>query len=100
MIIEGGIYTFDNVIKIVIYNRYSLIKSYLLIHHTKTFTRETINETLRELIKNNSLQKSQRRLEGIIFFEEKQDGYLGKIDDNLLNSLKDFDYRETLGEWT
>lgn len=71
-----------------------------MIHHTKTFTRETINETLRELIKNNSLQKSQRRLEGIISFEEKQDGYLGKIDDNLLNSLKDFDYRETLGEWT
>lgn len=100
MIIEGGVYTFDNVIKIIIHNRYGIITSYQLLNYTKTFTRETINEILRKLIKNNSLQKSQRSLEGISSFEEKQDGYLGKIDDNLLNSLKDFDHRETVGEWT
>ena len=98
MIIEGGVYTFDNVIKIIIHNRYGIITSYQLLNYTKTFTRETINETVRELIENNSLNELQFIWEDVNFFKKNQDGYLGKIDDMCLNLLADFNYRLIVGE--
>ena len=53
MIIEGGIYTFNNIIKIVIHNRYGFINSYQLMNCTTTLTRENINKILRKLMINN-----------------------------------------------
>lgn len=99
MIIEGGIYTFDNIIKIVIHNRYGFINSYQLMNCTTTLTRENINKILRKLMVNNLFEKSQRRFEHIDIFEKNQNGYLGQIDNMLLTSLKDFDDKETVGEW-